>query len=456
MSDASTVTERTAGYLAGLEYGSLPEDVVSTLKALVLDTLGTALAAGTLGDGCRELVNFARQSGGASESSIIGFPGRYPAATAALVNGGLAHALNYDAVGAAHLGIVPMAPLAVAERLGKVSGREFLAALAAGCELSARLGSAIGGGHPTALLGQVLSYFGAAAADGRILRLTAEQMHSALGLAAMQAAGLRQVVIEGDPPAKAIYAAFPSHAGVLSALLAQDGLGAACDALDGEAGLPALVARSGAPRASMDAAFGYRFYLLSASFKPWPVSGHVMPFVEAALELAREHQLAPGEIARVVLTGNPTIRAWFEPPEKRRRPETSAAAANSVYFAVAKALVHGRLGLGDFTAEGLRDETALAFTDRMEHAFHESMEGGSVEILLRSGERHSRQVSTPLGHPSRPMDAGDLHTKFKDCARHAAWPIPSATLEQVIQAIEQLESLPDVGLIPPLLGPAAR
>jgi len=443
---ASTATERAAAYLAALGYNDLSASVISTLKALLLDTLGTALAAGTLGDGCRELLNVARRAGGARESSVIGFLPRLPAAMAALVNGGLAHALNYDAVGAAHLGIVPVAPLAMAERVGGVSGKELLAALAAGCELSARLGNAIGGGHPTALLGQMLSYFGAAAAAGRILQLSPDQTHSALGLALMQAAGARQVVIEGDPPAKAIYGAFPSHAGVLSALLAREGLGAACDALDGEAGLPALVARAGAARPNIDSDFGAQFYLLSASFKPWPVSGHVTPFVEAALDIAHEQLLEVHNIARVRLVGNPSIRAWFEPAEKRKRPETSPAAANSVYFAVAKALVNGRLTLDDFTRAGLRDEAAAAFTVRME--------GGSVEIWTHAGQRHTKTIATPLGHSARPMSIARLHDKFLDCAGHAAWPIPSAALKQVGETIEHLEDVADVSSIPALLRPA--
>jgi len=278
-------------------------------------------------------------------------------------------------------------------------------------------------------------------------------MHSALGLALMQAAGARQIVIEGDPPAKAIYGAFPSHAGVLSALLAQEGLGAACDALDGQAGLPALVAGDGRARPAIDTDFGARFDLMSASFKPWPVSGHVTPFVEAALDVAHERLLEPRNIARVRLAGSPTIRAWFEPPEKRKLPETSPAAANSVYFAVAKALVHGQLTLGDFTPEALRDEATLAFTSRMEHAFDASMEGGSVEIWTQAGERYAKTVTTPLGHPARPMSLSRLRDKFLDCAGHAAWPIPSAILEQVVEAVEQLEELPDVGIIPELLRP---
>lgn len=374
------VTATAARYLAELSYDDLPPAVVQVSKQILLDTLGTAIAASGLGDGREELLALAQSTAGAPESTILGLGRRAPDLTAALVNGGLAHALNYDAVGDAHLGLVPPAPLAAAERLSGVSGRDFIAGVAAGCELSARLGSAIGGGHPTALLGQLLAYFGCAVASARVMRLSPQQMHSALGLALMQAAGTRQVVIEGDPPAKAIYGAFPNHAGLLAAQLAQRGLDARCEALTGVAGVPSLVDEGGRRRFQLDEDFGARFNLLDATFKPWPVSGHVTPYIEAALNLAGEHALRAEDVARVELRAAPAVRAWFEPPEQRKRPQTSAAAANSIYFGVAKALVNGKVGLADFTSGGLTQPAVLQFTERMHHVLDGGRQGsGSIE-----------------------------------------------------------------------------
>src|SRR5204862_8147472 len=91
------------------------------------------------------------------------------------------------------------------------------------------------------LAGQLLSYFGAAAGAGRVLGLDPTQMRSALGLALMQIAGSRQVVLSGDPPAKAIYGAFPNQAGVLAALLSKQGLGADCDIIGEPAGLYPMI-----------------------------------------------------------------------------------------------------------------------------------------------------------------------------------------------------------------------
>src|SRR5687768_12507313 len=126
---------RYAAFAAGLTFAQLPREVVSVLKRIVLDTLGTTLAAGTLGSGCGPLVEVARSAGGPPESTLIGYGDRLSAPMAALANGALAHALNYDDVfpGGGHLGVVTVpAALAIAERAGGIDGQELLTALAAG------------------------------------------------------------------------------------------------------------------------------------------------------------------------------------------------------------------------------------------------------------------------------------------------------------------------------------
>jgi len=241
------MTPRLAAFAATLRYEDLPAPVVSHVKHILLDALGCALAATTLGAGCREVVAVMRNLGGKPESTVFGSGTKIAAPNAAFANGALVHALNYDPIGpeAGHVGVVALtAPLAMAEAGGRVSGRELIAAAAAAAEITARVTAAVmrTGKHASDkfLNGQMLGYFGAAAGAGRVLELTAEQMHSAFGLALMQASGSMQIVLDGDPPAKAVYGAFPNYGGVLAALLARAGLGAAVAALEGKAGLYAM------------------------------------------------------------------------------------------------------------------------------------------------------------------------------------------------------------------------
>jgi 2-methylcitrate dehydratase PrpD len=453
----SGATARLAGFLAGVSYEDLPPAVPAALKHLVLDTLGTTLAASTLGEGCHELLTVVQSAGGAPECTRLGSGTRVPATQAALANGGLAHALNYDAGGAGHLGLFLPAALAAAERAGGVSGRELLAALAAGVELTARLNLAMVGGRPPgaptlALDGQLFGYFGAAAAAARILRLDASRMHSALGLALMQAAGTMQVVLDGDPPAKAIYAAFANHGGMLAAQLAAAGLGAECAALEGEAGLYGLYYGGHYDPAVLEHGLGEEWCLLRIAFKPWPTSGVLHTFIEAALNVATRHDLNADDVAEVQLRGSPEVLHWFEPEEQRKRPANGATAANSIFYGVAKALANRRVTLADFAPDGLRQPEALALAARMRHMIEDGLgRSGVVEVVTRGGERHVSRVDTPLGHPSRPMTREQLAEKFRDCAQYAATPVPPAALAEVERLVGALEDVPDVSAIPALL-----
>jgi 2-methylcitrate dehydratase PrpD len=449
-------TETLAAYAANIAYESLPSGAVIALKQVVLDSLGTAVAATTLGAGCRELVEVIRGMGGTAESTIIGFGDQVPAAHAAFVNGGLAHALNYDAVGAGHPGVLVPAPLAVAEKVGNVSGKDFLAALAAGMEITARINMALTlagvNASQTFLEGQLVSIFGATASAGRLLKLSPTEMRSAIGLALMQASGTMQVVVGGDPPAKAIYAAFPNYGGVMAALLAKQGLDAECDALEGEAGFFAMYYGGNYVREALEQGLGTEFRCTDVRFKPWPTSGIPHPFIQAAATLAERHSLTPDVIERVHITAEPRARHWMEPIAERRRPQNAASAANSIPFATAKALVNGRVTLADITSAGLQEPEALAVAERLEYSYDEGLKGGAiVEVATADGRLLTERVDSPLGSAANPMSYEQLVTKFRDCVTYAVQPIPESAVQQFLDLVAHLEELPDVSALPTTL-----
>jgi 2-methylcitrate dehydratase PrpD len=269
----------------------------------------------------------------------------------------------------------------------------------------------------------------------------------------MQAAGTMQVVLDGDPPAKAIYAAVANHGGLLAAQLAAAGLGAECAALEGEAGLYGLYYGGRYDAAVLERGLGEEWCLLRIAFKPWPTSGVLHAFVEAALDVATRHDLAPADVAEVEIRGGPEVVHWFEPVEQRKRPENGATAANSIFYAVAKAFANRRVTLADFAPDGLRQPEALALIDRMHHTFEDGLgRAAVVTVATRGGERHVGRVDVPLGHPSRPMTREQLVAKFRDCAQYAATPVPPAALAEVERLVGALEEVPDVSAIPALLG----
>ena len=126
-------TRRLARHAAALQYEALPPALVDLVKQIVLDTLGVSTGATTLALEAKLVADYVLDLGGKPESTILGFGGKAPAPWAAFANGSLGHMLDYDDVGGGgHVGIatVPVA-FALAEKRGRVSGRELIAAIAA-------------------------------------------------------------------------------------------------------------------------------------------------------------------------------------------------------------------------------------------------------------------------------------------------------------------------------------
>ena len=449
------LTSVWARFGAELTYDDLPDNVRRTVRSITLDTLATSIAANTLGIGMPELLAWARKAGGVEEASLIGLPDRLPAAVAAMLNGGMAHALNFDdttAVGSGHLGPVTLPTAMVAAELqGGASGREFMTSMAAGMELMSRIGIAI-----TATQGaftesrpqptQMPGCFAAALSGSRMLAFSAQETHSALGLAFMQASGGRQPVLEGRP-AKAIYAAFSCQAGMQSVLLAREGLLGDCDAFEGAAGFFPTYYGGVFDRPAMSDGLGEQWRLLNVGIKPWPTTGVAHVFIEAASRLRASRLPDPSAVKRVLLRGEPHIQTFCEPLQTRRNPQAPVEAEDSIIFATARALTTGSVTLADLqpTPQGLFEETCLRIANVTEYEVDESLgKSGIVEVTLAGGETLSERVDAAPGHRDNPLTDEQRHQKFRACAVHAGTPLSDATIDEVIDMTERLDEVPDV------------
>lgn len=444
-----------AGFVSDLTYERLPAAIVATLKRIVLDVTGTTLAGGTLGSGCREFVQVVLDFGGRPDATVFGYGQKLPAALAALANGAMAHALNYDDVfpGGGHLGVVTLpAAFALAERLGNVTGKEFITALAAGGEVAARLQLAVRGAddgtseakpQPT----QFLGHFAAAATAAKLLRLDQSDTMSAFGQALMQASGNRQPVVEGTP-AKAVYAAFPNYAGVFSALLAKAGLHSECSALEGVAGLFNTAYGGRYVASYLTQGLGEHFEMEAVGFKPWPTTGRAHSYIQAALEIAGRHRIVPDGISSVVVRGAPFIRTFCEPLAVRQRPGSPVEAEDSIFYGVAKALLNRTVVLADFQPEGLRQRDVLDLGGKMSYEIDPAL-GNTGEVIVRfaNGQTVERSVTDPLGTPSNPLSDAQLMEKFMDGARHAIRPIAAEHLQRFAELVNTLEFAEPVDLV---------
>ncbi len=446
-----------------VKFGDLPGAAVQAARQEVLDSLATAVG-GSKAMGVPALVELTREWGGAEQSTVIGYDLKCPAPNAARANAMMTHALDYDDghQGAqVHIGCVAVpTAFAVAERQGGVDGREFVTALALGQDFLCRLGLASrphgnlikSGWHPTPLCG----YFGAAAIAGRLLKLNADRMVNALGIAYHQCAGNSQAVDDGAMT-KRLGPGLAAAGGITAALMAERGITGAHNVLEGGYGFFNQYHGGDYDLGILTGDLGKRFEGAHIGDKPYPCCGFSHAFIDAVFALVAEHGFKPDDVQE--------IHAWcgdqsFEisnPLEVKRAPRNTIDSQFSLPWAVSTAMVKGRVTVNDFTPEAIKDKDVLAMAARftVEHDPSMTRHGvgpAKLRITLKDGTTFIREVEHCLGSPERPMTFDDIAAKFRGCAPGFVKPLSDEIVEKTIQDISRLETLEDATAVVRRLG----
>jgi 2-methylcitrate dehydratase PrpD len=440
-----TVSETLAKHVAAARYEALPADVALFTKRLVLDTLAVAWA-GADAPGAKPVRELVAKEGGAPESTLWVFGGRLPAGAAAFLNGMAASALDYDSVyeaGSVHPDIVTVpAALAIAERQ-RLSGREFLTAVALGNDLMCRLGKATvknTGWFYTSLYG----VFGAAAAAAKLLKLDAGGVRDALGLAFSHAGGTQQALIE-KTMAKRLQSAFAARNGVFCALLAAAGARAPAEAFEGKFGFYAKY-DAGDPEVLL-ADLGMRFEHTATAVKKYPSCTANHPAVEGALALAREFDLKPDDVDGVEVAISPFSHQLVGAPyDPGANPQV--AAQFSIQYSLASALLRRRLAIADIQPEAALDSEARAFAAKVAVKIDEANKGkfapAEVAIRTKTHGTLTRRVAHVPGTAQNPMSEADLHAKVRDCVAAAGLPGSAASADRLIERTMTIEIVADM------------
>ena len=337
-------TRLLAHHAATLRFEALPVALVELIKECVLDTLGVAIGASGLAPEAKLVADYVRELGGKSESTLWGYGDKASAAWAAFVNGSLGHMLDYDDVGAGgHVSIatVPVA-FAIAEKLGSVSGRELITAIAAGTDIHTRLSLGVTipdwtiteGWFPTQLFG----FISGAATAGKLMGLTVDQMENALGAGFNQMSGSRQMAVGAATHMRSMQAGFSGQGAIVAAELAQRGIVGTKEFLEGRYGVFKTYIRTETPDwPAIVGELGTRFPLLDKhGFKVWPACGYTRATNTAILRLREEHQLKPADVDTItVVGGTGATKLLSEPLAAKRRPQLSIDAKFSIPFTAA-------------------------------------------------------------------------------------------------------------------------
>lgn len=447
-------------FVESLDHRALTGEVLEPLKRAVLDCLASILS-GTTEPVCLRLVEHVNRTARDGPATMIGHESRTTVEGAALVNGTMGHACDYDDVcltmwGHATAPVLPAA-LAISE-LNDLSGREFLVAFLAGLELEARLGAVAApvhyeaGWHPTSTIGVL----GAAVAAAKALGLDSDGVQRALGIAASRSAGLRE---NFGTMMKPLHVGFAARDGVEAALLARAGVTASRHALDGTYGFLNVFAPGHRPADDLAERLGNPFDIVDPglAFKMYPSCSDTHPSVDAALALRRRHDLDPGAIARVRAGVTPLVASNLTHHE----PSTSAESKFSLEFCVATALVRGRLGLSEFEPGVVDDPLIQDLMGRVEVWLDPDLPVGeevsfcspaSIEIETAGGQNYRAVETCGRGHPDKPMTDDDLAAKFGECAQTALAP---EAARRVLELVSHLETVSSVrGLTKELRGRA--
>jgi 2-methylcitrate dehydratase PrpD len=428
-------------------YADLPASAVESARRDVLDTFGCMLG-GSGSPGIGELFSVVSRWGGLSESRVLLRSLSLPSPQAALLNASMGHALDFDDTldtgGSIHPGVSVLgAVLAVSDSLGNVTGKELLLAVALGLDVSCRvaLASTVDRGwHRTAAMG----VFGAAAAAGKLLRLTPEYMLAALGIAYSQAAGNRQCILDGAL-SKRMQAGQAASAGVFSAVLAQTGFTGAHNIFGGRFGFFELYQPNGADPLELLRELGTAFRGEALSYKPYPCGRPLHAAIDAALVARAQLEITRADdIAAVTIEADPANHAdQFERGPAKRRPTHVVEAQFAQPFLIATALVHGRVGIAE--VDGLGDPAVLALSDRIEGVGRDGRKKGSLSITVSrtDGRAVTIEAADPIGSPQKPLTHAQFEAKFRDCARNAVRPLSDASIDTALAGIARLEALTD-------------
>ena len=443
---ATNLTRTLAERACALTYDALPEPVRELARQCVLDYLGVGLA-GADDPLARILLDETSEAGGAEQAAVIGHRARLPMTSAALANGAIAHALDYDDVNLAMPGhpsvaILP-ALLALAEAR-RASGKAVIAAFVAGYETCCRVGMALRPGHYTRgfhATGTV-GAFGAAAACAHLLGLDAETTARALGIAGTQSAGLKS---QFGTMCKPFHAGKAAQNGLLAARLAARGFSSRADLIECTQGFAATHAPDFYPEKAL-AEPRRGFHIINNLFKYHAACYMTHAPIECGRQLRERLGAAPADIAAVALKLHSATDRVCNIPAPADGLEAKFSLRQTVAMALAGV---DTASLGAYSVAtatdpalvGLRELVSLDFRDDFPEA------GAEIEVRLTDGRTASATFDAGIPNPDIAGQGRRLAEKFDALAAPV---VGSARARELRETVAGLDALADTGALPRL------
>jgi 2-methylcitrate dehydratase PrpD len=455
--DSNGLTQAFVDYAGSLEYEFIPSQVLKRTKELVLDFLGVSLGGWSTESTQPVLQAMQALAGGApGDATVIGEKLGLPAHYASLVNGTMAHSMDFDDThreAILHPGTPILSTLLALGETKHVSGRDFLVAAVIGYDVACKLGKVHGEGvhnrgfHPTPTTGM----FGAVAAGGRLLCMDSNKVSNAMGVALSQASGALQF-LENGAWNKRVHVGQAAHNAIISLTLANHGVIGASQALEGRYGYLNLYSQDSWDPELAIKDLGQHFEVMSTAVKPYPCCRYSHSIIDGVLDLAKRHDLRPEDVMAIEIHLNSVGASLVaEPQSPKRHPKTVVDAQFSVYFAAAIALLERSYTWDSYRR--LQDPEVTSLMDRVVAVTSPEVNGlgGYVRITARDGAVFENRIALAKGEPESFLTWDELLEKFSPMAEKV---LPKSQVDKLIAEVSALEEVEDLAEITSLLRPA--
>ena len=436
------VTKTLAQFVVDSRYDAIPEKVRHEAKRSVLNWLGCAIGA-SRHEGIDIALAALAGFSGPAQASLLGRGERLDIMHAALLNGISSHMFDFDDT---HLktvihpsGPVASALLALAE-YKPMSGADFLHAFILGVEVECRIGNAVYpshydiGWHITGTAG----VFGAAAAVGRALKLNAQQMTWALGIAATQSSGLREMF---GTMCKPFHPGRAAQNGMTAAFLASKNFTSSERGIEAPRGFANVLATA-RNYDEITGKLGQTWEVALNTYKPFACGIVIHPIIDGCVQLRNEHKLKAADIEGIALKVHPLVLELTG----KKTPQVGLEGKFSVYHSAAVAIIHGEGGEDVYSDACVRDPEVTTLRDKVSAEVDKSVheDAAHIAIRLKDGRVLTKHVEHAIGSLARPMSDADLEAKFRKFAKGILSPGETDALLKLCWSLDKLKDAGEI------------
>ncbi|MFD1414489.1 MmgE/PrpD family protein [Oceanobacillus jeddahense] len=413
--DDTQVTQKLAYLVSSAKDIQLDEELISQVKKVYLDYLGSAIA-GSHTDVSKLVYNTILKMEGESSYNVLGFEKGLSISNAAFINGTSSHSLDIDdghTGGSIHPATVVLSAAIAAAQKIKPSFEELAKATIVGYEICLRISSAIHpssrerGFHNTSVAG----IFGAVTAVCVLYELSEEEVKNAIGIAASFAGGLFAFLGTGSE-VKRIHPGKAARDALLAVELTKTGLSGPKEVFEAENGVFQAFAGREISWERLNKKDIEPYEIMNIYFKPYPCCRHLHSSIDAIYELKRKYSFDVEEIA-AIRTGVNDITYLH----RHKKFNSLLDAQMSLPYATAASIVYPTLEINHFNSEYV-DKSVLSLaqvveveTDEEANHVYPGERLAKVEISLKDGTVLAETVRNPLGEPNNPLSDEKLAQK---------------------------------------------